>query len=85
MKYISIPVEIDAVQFSIATLSELVIFSGCDNFQLSSKDGVYQCLLTVNNGQKLLVVTDDYVIKDTNGRISVMKPDVFNQSYIAKE
>ena len=83
-KYISIPVEIEALQFNVANLSELVIFTGCTNFQLSKKGNVYNCLITVN-GMKLLVIESNYVIKNTSGDIEIMTADVFEKSYVKKE
>lgn len=84
-KYISIPEEIEAVQFKITTMSEVVVLSRCTNFQLSQKSGQYNCLVTVNDGEKLLIVEGDYVIRDSLGKISVMKADIFAKSYIKKE
>ena len=85
MTYISIPVEIEAIQFTPATLGLIPTFTGSTSFQFSVKEGKYQCLITVNNGVKLLVIEDDYIIKDKNGNISIMKPDVFEKTYILKE
>ena len=46
-KYISIPIEVEAVQFKIENVSEVVILSGCSNFQIMKKGDVYNCLITV--------------------------------------
>lgn len=83
-KYVSIPVEIEAIQFSIATLSDIIIFTECSNFQLSKKSGVYNCLITVD-GVKLLLIEGNYVIKNSDGDISVVTEEVFESSYIKKE
>ncbi len=83
-KYVSIPVEIEAIQFSIMTLSDIVVFTECSNFQLSKKNGIYNCLITVD-GVKLLLIEGDYVTKNSDGDIAVVTAEVFEQSYIKKE
>lgn len=83
-KYISIPVEIEAIQFSVATLSDIIIFTECTNFQLTKKNGVYNCLITVN-GVKLLLIEGNYVTKNSSGDINVVTAEVFEASYIKKE
>ena len=84
IKYISIPVEIEAIQFSTATLSDIIIFTECTNFQLTKKNGVYNCLITVN-GVKLLLIEGNYVTKNSSGDINVVTAEVFEASYIKKE
>lgn len=83
-KYISIPVEIEAIQFSVATLSDIIVFTECTNFQLTKKNGVYNCLITVN-GVKLLLIEGNYVTKNSSGDINVVTAEVFEASYIKKE
>lgn len=83
-KYISIPVEIEAIQFSVATLSDIIIFTECTNFQLTKKNGVYNCLITVND-VKLLLIEGNYVTKNSSGDINVVTAEVFEASYIKKE
>lgn len=83
-KYVSIPVEIEAIQFSVATLPEIIIFTECTNFQLTKKGGVYNCLITVD-GVKLLLIEGNYVTKTAEGDIAVVTEEVFNKSYIKKE
>lgn len=83
-KYISIPVEVEAVQFKIENVSEVVILSGCSNFQIMKKGDIYNCLITVD-GVKLLVIEGNYVIKNKDEKISVLTEDIFNKTYIKKE
>lgn len=83
-KYISIPIEVEAVQFKIENVSEVVILSGCSNFQIMKKGDIYNCLITVD-GVKLLVIEGNYVIKNKDGKISVLTEDIFNKNYIKKE
>lgn len=83
-KYISIPVEVEAVQFKIENVSEVVILSGCSNFQIMKKGDIYNCLITVD-GVKLLVIEGNYVIKNKDGKISVLTEDIFDKTYIKKE
>lgn len=83
-KYVSIPVEIEAIQFSVETLSDIIVFTECSNFQLSKKSGVYNCLITVD-GVKLLLIEGNYVTKNSDGDIAVVTEEVFESSYIKKE
>lgn len=83
-RYVSIPVEIEAIQFSVKTLSDIIIFTECSNFQLSKKSGVYNCLITVD-GVKLLLIEGNYVTKNSSGDINVVTAEVFEASYIKKE
>ena len=85
MTYISIPEEIEAIQFSPLTLGEIPAFTKCMNFSFTVKGGKYNCLVTVNGGEKLLIIEDDFIIRDKSGIISIMKPDDFNKEYIKKE
>ena len=83
-KYISIPIEIEAIQFDITTLSDIIVFTQCSNFQLSKKSGVYNCLITVD-GIKLLLIEGNYVTKNSSGDIEVITKEIFEKSYIKKE
>ena len=82
--YISIPIEIEAIQFNVNTLSDIILFTECSNFQLSKKGGVYNCLITVD-GVKLLLIEGNYVVKNSEGDISVVTEEVFEKSYVKKE
>lgn len=83
-KYISIPIEVEAVQFKIENVSEVVILSECSNFQIMKKGDIYNCLITVD-GVKLLIIEGNYIIKNKDGKISVLTEDIFNKTYIKKE
>lgn len=83
-KYISIPVEVEAVQFKIEDVSDVVVLSRCSNFQITKKGDIYNCLITVD-GIKLLVIEGNYVIRNKEGKISVVTEDIFNKTYIKKE
>lgn len=83
-RYISIPYEVDALRFTVNSLSELVLFTECSNFELSKKGDLYNCLITIK-GKKLLVIEGNYVIKEKDGNIVLMTEDIFNKSYIKKE
>lgn len=83
-KYITIPIEVEALQFKKDNLSELVMFIECSNFELSKKGESFNCLITIN-GAKLLVIEGNFVVKKSDKTISVMTEDVFNKNYIKKE
>lgn len=83
-RYISIPYEVDVLRFTVNSLSELVLFTECSNFELSKKGDLYNCLITIK-GKKLLVIEGNYIIKEKDGNIVLMTEDIFNKSYIKKE
>lgn len=83
-KYINIPIEVEAVQFKIENVSEVVILSECSNFQIMKRGDIYNCLITVD-GVKLLIIEGNYIIKNKDGKISVLTEDIFNKTYIKKE
>ncbi len=84
MKYISIPEEVDAIQLSLTTaLSELPQYATTSNLTLR-KDGTVQCVITAGNVQRL-VLEGDYIVKDSEGNVTVMKPEKFSLKYVAKE
>lgn len=83
-KYITIPTEVEALQFKKDNLSELVMFTECSNFEFSKKGELFNCLITIN-GTKLLVIEGNFVVKKSDKTISVMTEEVFNKNYIKKE
>lgn len=84
MKYVSIPVEIEAIQFLNNNFNELISFTGVENIQMEFKDGRWSC--TINTPlARLVVMEKDYIIKSETNMLSVLKPDIFEKSYTAKE
>lgn len=81
MKYLSIQVEVDAVQFTGSNIDEILALTNASNIEIQIKDGIASCLITIN-GIKLLVLNTDYIIKDSESKITIMKQDVFNRNYI---
>ena len=81
MKYLSVQTEVDAVQFTGGNVTEVIQLTESDNIQLQIKDGIASCLITIN-GIKLLILNTDYIIKDSESKITIMKQDVFNRNYI---
>ena len=79
MRYETIPHEVDAMQLSFMTLGEISSFTGCSNYTMSVRNGVINVIITVNN-VKMLVVQDDYIVKDA-GEILIVKKKDFEQNY----
>lgn len=82
-RYISIPVEVEALQFKFAGLSDLIGFTGSSDFQVAKKGDVYNCLIAIN-GLKLLVIEGDYVVKKADGGIEIMTAADFAKKYVRK-
>lgn len=83
-KYLAVPEEVEAIQFSTSVLSEIVAFTECTNFELSRKGDAYQLLLTIN-GTKYLVIETNYIVKKANGDFKIYPKSEFDSLYIIKE
>lgn len=83
-KYLTIPEEVEAIQFNVGSLSEIVMFTECDNFELSKKSDKYQLLLTIS-GVKYLIIETNYIVKRNDGSFAVYPQTDFKSLFIIKE
>ena len=82
--YITIPIEVEAMQYNRDNLNDLIKFTGCSNISIIIKNGKFNCMVTLNE-IKLLIIEDDYVVKNADGSINILSQDNFEKLYIKKE
>lgn len=88
MKYVSIPKEIEAVQFTGNNLNEIIMYLDVSEISIRLErrpDAVASCIITTKLGVKLVALQGDYITKDNVGNISIIKSDIFEKDYIKKE
>lgn len=83
-RYITIQKEVEALQFNAMSFNELAVFLGSSNFQIIMKDGRCNCMALLD-GVKTLIIENDWLVKGTAEKISIVKPDEFEKEYIKKE
>lgn len=81
-KYNSVVHTIYAVQFSFDTLKEIYEFLSFKDVTYSVKDRTISGIITTENDVKLAVNKGDFVVKDSNGAISVWKNADFIKEFI---
>lgn len=79
MRYETIPHEVDAMQFTMATMGLIPEFTGSTSFNIFLKDGVFNAYVVIG-GVKMLIIQNDYIVKD-NGSVLVLKQKEFETSY----
>lgn len=79
MKYQSIPVTIDAIQFT-GNVDEVIKFTNVDNIEVAFKEGRWSCIINTPL-VRLVVLENDYIIKSEINELSVVKQDIFEKTY----
>ena len=80
-KYNSVTKTVEAIEFTFDTLKDIYMFLGMKDVTYSIKDRKLSGIVTGKNGEKLAVQKLDFVVKDSDGNISVWKPDEFAKNY----
>lgn len=80
-KYNSVVETVTAIQFNFDVLKDLYMFLGMTDVTYSVKNRNLSGVITGSNNEKLSVQKNDFVVKDSQGIISVWKPDDFNKKY----
>lgn len=78
-KYIQIPKEVEALQFTTENISQMYSFTNCNNLQILFKNGIVNGLIIID-GVKLLIVQGDYLVKSKSD-ILVIKQEEFETNY----
>lgn len=82
MKYITIPVEVDALQFSKSTMGDIQDFVN-ENCTFTAQKGKFTC--EFRSGIALVRVQEgDYIVKDAKGGITIEKSGIFETKYVKK-
>lgn len=75
MKYVKLPVVIDAIQFNGDNKDEVLQFVGSNSYEDNGDILIYTL------GGDLRVCVGDYVIRGVNGECYPCKPDLFQKTY----
>ena len=82
-KYRTVQREVQAVQYTFNVLKELYLFLGMKDITFSVKDRTLGAIITGASGEKLSVSKNDFVVKDSDGGITIWKPDDFKKEFVA--
>lgn len=88
-KYISVPYEVEALQFCKATMGDIEDFTNSEWCYFKKNKKTLTCELRVGSVQ-LVLLDGDWLVKrtekqgDESGGISVMKPTEFEKAYVKK-
>lgn len=82
--YITIPIEVEAMQYNRDNLNDLIKFTKCSNVNVTIRNGKFNCTATLNE-IKFLIIEDDYVVKNADGSINILSQDNFEKLYLKKE
>ncbi len=80
-KYNTITETVTAIQFLFDNAKEIYIFLGMKDFSMYVKNRILSGTITGSNEEKLQVQKNDYVVKDSNGNISVWTETEFKKHF----
>lgn len=78
-RYETVPHEVEAIQLTLMTLGDVVALTGATGYNVTLKNGTLNLIITVNN-VKMLVIQDDWIVKDDDEILIVKKRD-FEANY----
>lgn len=80
-KYNTVTETVTAIQFSFDTLKEIYLFLDMRDVSYSVKNRTITGVLTNKDGTKLYVQKTDFVVKDSNGNVTIWTKDDFNKHF----
>lgn len=81
-KYNSVIHTVDAIMFSFETLKEIYEFLKFADVSYSVKNRTLYGIITGKDGVKLNVNKNDYVVRDSDGNITIWKYNDFNKEFV---
>lgn len=81
-KYNSVVKTVTAIQFTFDTLKEIYMFLSMNDVTYSVKSRAISGIVTGSNGEKLSVQKNDYVVKDSDGNITIWQPSEFEKNFV---
>lgn len=82
-KYKSVQKTVTAIQFLFDNIKEIYMFCDMKDFSMSVKNRNLTGIITGSNEEKIPVNKSDYVVKDSDGKISVWKESDFNKNFVS--
>lgn len=83
--YNSVVKTVQAIQFSFDTLKEIYEFLKFADVTYSVKSRTLTGIVTGKDGVKLNVNKNDYIVKDSDGNVTVWKYNEFNKEFVEVE
>ncbi len=89
-KYVSIPVEVEAIEFCRERMADnsLAFLSECKNFTGMTirwkPDGSINLVISLKS-KSYNVLEGDYIVRSKDNNLSIVKPNVFKKNYVLKE
>lgn len=81
-KYTTVPREVEAIQFNFDNLKSTFMFLDLRDISYNIKNKMLSGIISIGNEQKLSVNNTDYIVKDSDGTISVWKSEDFKNAFI---
>ena len=84
-KYKTVTETVTAVQFTFDTVKEVYSFLEYRDINFSVKERTLSGVITGKDDVKIPVRKNNYIVKDSNGVITVWNPDEFKKRYVEEK
>lgn len=84
-KYKTVQQDVTAIQYTFDNLKEIYMWLGMNDVTYYVKSRVLSGVVTGKDGVKLNVQKEDYIVKQKDGTVLIVKPDVFAKEYVKVE
>lgn len=84
-KYKTVQQDVTAIQYTFDNLKEIYMWLGMNDVTYYVKSRVLSGVVTGKGGVKLNVQKEDYIVKQKDGTVLIVKPDVFAKEYVKAE
>lgn len=84
-KYKTVQKNVTAIQFTFDVLKDIYLFLNYGDVVYSVKSRTLSGIVTGKDGVKLNVNKTDWVVKESDGTVSVWKDDEFKKEFVKSE
>lgn len=84
-KYKTVQKEVRAIQYTFDVLKDIYLFLGMADITYSVKSRTLSAIVTGKDGVKLNVAKTDWVVKDSDGVITIWKDGDFKKEFVKSE
>ena len=84
-KYKTVQKDVTAIQFTFDVLKDIYLFLNYGDVVYSVKSRTLSGSVTGKDGVKLNVNKNDWIVKESDGAISVWKDDEFKKEFVKSE
>lgn len=82
IKYNTVTETVTAIQFTFDNVKEIYIWLGMKDVSFSVKNRTLSGIITNNDGTKLQVQKDNYIVKDSKNDITIWSAEEFKKHFI---